>query len=555
MSTSSIEMEPEQNDGLTNSSPKERNVSDNRVRLNTEEDEDINYPWTDYLLNEESDEKSSIDIQQNGRNIQYNDVTICENDNSSVNSGTDGGNSDIDALTDFSDDDEYFIDRANRLYVECYNDWCEGMTPMTYTLPLRESRRRRCEVRRKNETEIEETIGLISDWGFQTDEESPKSEPTVQPGTVDDGDVPPVEDRIDDRGRRTRIGSDKDISSDTDSNLFDRPVTESATAWAGRYSHGPDGEYWKNFAYPMTIGLKRLARDYRNITEYKYSLVVKELARGMMRDWAEERARPVEQHAGCRIPDCQCDGRIEIMEWDPEDMTESDDSNYEETEIRESISGISDQGCRTDEESPSPDQTIELVTAGDNVYTATLGDDKDTYRHNELTRLTGCGVYSSTNGQWEIVDRPVTESVVARSRSETDFSRGEHFYLVNRPVTEPMAARDASDTNFPSSVHSDLVDRPVTESVTTRSETDIDFFGEESELVNRPITGSVTTREGSGTDSPEEEHSLMVNRPVTELVTTRHGSDTDFLNSKHSDFADRLVMRSVSILVRKKYRP
>ena len=322
MSTSSIEMEPEQNDGPTNGSPKERNVSDNRVRPNTEEDEDINYPWTDYLLNEESDEKSSIDIQQNGRSIQYNDVTICENDNSSVNSGTDGGNSDIDVLTDFSDDDEYFIDRANRLYVECYNDdWCEGMTNMTYTLPLRESQRRRCEVWRKNETEIEESIGVTSDWGFQTDEESPKSEPTVQPGTVDDGDVPPVEDRIDDRGRRTRIGSDGDISSDTDSNLFDRPVTESATAWAGRYSHGPDGEYWENFAYPMTIGLKRLARDHRNTTGDDYSFVVKELARGMMRDWVEERARPVEQHAGCRIPDCQCDGHIEIMEWDPEDMT------------------------------------------------------------------------------------------------------------------------------------------------------------------------------------------------------------------------------------------
>ena len=63
--------------------------------------------------------------------------------------------------------------------------------------------------------------------------------------TVDDAYVLPVEDRIDDGGRRTRIGSDKDISSDTDSNLFDRPVTESATEWAGRYSHGPEAEYDK----------------------------------------------------------------------------------------------------------------------------------------------------------------------------------------------------------------------------------------------------------------------------------------------------------------------
>ena len=150
------------------------------MRPNTEEDGDINYPWTDYLLNEESDEKSSIDIQQNGRKIQYNDVTICENGNSSVNSGTDGENSDIGVLTDFSDEDEDLIDRANRLYVECYNDdWCDGMTPITYTLPLRKNRRRRYEVRKKNETKIKESISVTSDWGFQTDEESPKSEPTV----------------------------------------------------------------------------------------------------------------------------------------------------------------------------------------------------------------------------------------------------------------------------------------------------------------------------------------------------------------------------------------
>ena len=56
----------------------EQNVSDNRVPPNTEED--INYPLTDCLLNEESDENSSIDIQQNGRKIQYHCVirtSIC----------------------------------------------------------------------------------------------------------------------------------------------------------------------------------------------------------------------------------------------------------------------------------------------------------------------------------------------------------------------------------------------------------------------------------------------------------------------------------------------
>ena len=53
----------------------------------------------------------------------------------------------------------------------------------------------------------------------------------VQPRTVAYEEIPKVRDKIDDRGRRTRTGSDKDISSDEDSNLFDRLVTESATAW------------------------------------------------------------------------------------------------------------------------------------------------------------------------------------------------------------------------------------------------------------------------------------------------------------------------------------
>ena len=43
---------------------------------------------------------------QTDQDILYNDVTICENENSSVNSGTDGGNSDIGVLADFSDDEE-----------------------------------------------------------------------------------------------------------------------------------------------------------------------------------------------------------------------------------------------------------------------------------------------------------------------------------------------------------------------------------------------------------------------------------------------------------------
>ena len=210
------------------------------------------------LLNRESDENSSIDIQQNDRKFQYNEVTIYVSENSTVNSGTDGRNSDIGVLSDFSDDDEETwveqlsgcripscqcdghvavmewgsddmtetddseyegsIDRANRLYVESYNyDLSEGMTPKTYNPPLRRNRRRRYEVRKKNEVEVEESIIVTSDRVFQADKESPKLEPTVQPRTVADEDIPKLRDNTVDRGRGTRTGTDKDISSDEES--------------------------------------------------------------------------------------------------------------------------------------------------------------------------------------------------------------------------------------------------------------------------------------------------------------------------------------------------
>ena len=278
------------------------------------------------MLNEESDEYLSIDIPQYGRNIQYNDVTICEN--SSVNSGTDGGNSDICVLADFSDDDEetrveqlsgcripgcqcegrieYMewgsddmtetddseyedpVDRANRLYVESYNyDLSEGMTPKTYTPPLRKNRRRRYEVRKKKETEIEESISVTSDRGFQTDKESPNSEPTVQPRTVTDEDIPTVRDKKDNRGRRRWTGSDKDISSGEDSNLFDRPVTESAMAWAGSDTDHPSGEHLKFCIRPVTESVMARAPDTEEPLVINVSTVTIELSELRISVWGE----------------------------------------------------------------------------------------------------------------------------------------------------------------------------------------------------------------------------------------------------------------------------
>ena len=175
MSTSSIDMGSEQYNRPTPGNVSGGRVSNSHVPPNSEEDEDIDYPMTDCLLNKGLN--NNVSIQNKDGRIQCKKVTICENESSSVDSGTDGVNSDIVALADFSDDDEETrieqpsgcripgcqcegriefmewgsddmtetddseyddpMDRANRLYVENYNyDLSEGMTPMTYNPPL-----------------------------------------------------------------------------------------------------------------------------------------------------------------------------------------------------------------------------------------------------------------------------------------------------------------------------------------------------------------------------------------------------------------------------------
>ena len=106
MSTNSMDRESEQNERSTYDSSMRWRVSDTREPPNTEEDEDIDYPWADRLLARESDGNSSIDIYRNDRKFQYNAVTIYGSENSTVNSGNDGRNSDIGALSDFFDDIE-----------------------------------------------------------------------------------------------------------------------------------------------------------------------------------------------------------------------------------------------------------------------------------------------------------------------------------------------------------------------------------------------------------------------------------------------------------------
>ena len=54
-----------------------------------------------------------------------------------------------------------------------------------------------------------------------------------------------------------------------------------------------------------------------------------------MTAWAGSDEPQVGQLSGCRIPGCQCEGRIEYMEWGSEDMTDTDDSAWEDADERE----------------------------------------------------------------------------------------------------------------------------------------------------------------------------------------------------------------------------
>ena len=223
MSISTTDTEEEQTGRPRICIPTGWRVSDTLVPPNTEEDQVIICPWMDCLLNRESDESSSIGIRNYNKDPQGNEtmdlhsdreptsdesswedyeacsdnleiiskeggpvvprtafqthirnVAICRKENSSVGSGSDGRNSDIGDLADFSSDEEEsqveqisgcripgcqceegiedmewnYDDlsdsedsewedpgqRSIRLMVERYNfDLFEGMTPMTYT--------------------------------------------------------------------------------------------------------------------------------------------------------------------------------------------------------------------------------------------------------------------------------------------------------------------------------------------------------------------------------------------------------------------------------------
>ena len=113
----------------------------------------------------------------------------------------------------------------------------------------------------ETETDIEGSICSTINDGFLPYKESPNSEQMVQPRTVADKDFLTVSVRKDNRGGRTRTGSNADITSDEDSKLFGRPVTESATAWAGSGTDSPSGVHVKCCKQPVTESVTAQSSD------------------------------------------------------------------------------------------------------------------------------------------------------------------------------------------------------------------------------------------------------------------------------------------------------
>ena len=355
MSTSSIDMGSEQYNR-----PTPENVSDSRAPPNTEEDEDIDYPWTDCLINKGLNDSVDIDIRIKDGRIQF--KSACENGSISVDSGTDGVNSDIGALADFSDDEEEtriefmewgsddMTETDDRLNVENYNyDLSERMTPMTYNPPLRRNRRQRYEVRKTKEADIVKSVSVTGDRDFQADMESPESEPMVQPRIVVDENSQDVSNKIDDSGGRPRTGIDQNIYSDEDSVLFDRPVARSATV--GVWLDAPSKINGMNVGRMVIDEIREMASDEANFSADNYPGPVRQIAREIRRAWAVNNAKPVEERGSCQIPSCQCNGRADYMDWSLDDMTETDYSDYEETEtdIVDSIGSAIDDEFLTDE--------------------------------------------------------------------------------------------------------------------------------------------------------------------------------------------------------------
>ena len=112
--------------------------------------------------------------------------------------------------------------------------------------------------------------------------------------------------------------------------------------------------------------MREMASDEANCSADSDPGPVKRIARELRRAWAENNAKPVEERESCQVPGCQCNGRADYMDWNSDDMTETDYSDYEESEadIMDSISSAIDDEFITDEALPNS-EPVQVNTVTD----------------------------------------------------------------------------------------------------------------------------------------------------------------------------------------------
>ena len=206
------------------------------------------------------------------------------------------------------------------------------------------------------------------------------------------------------------------------------------------------GKYEYKF-YKYGIGtMREMSNDEANFSADNYPGPVKQIAMEIRRAWAENNAKPVEERESCRIPGCQCNGRADYMDWSSDDMTETDYSDYEETEadIIDSIGSAIDDEFLTDEALPNSEQPVQINTVTDkDIWTVSNRKDNRGGR-----TLTGSDEDITSVDNSKMINRPVTGSLPACAGTDTDSPSGIYVKSDKQPVTESVTAR-ASDTEEP----------------------------------------------------------------------------------------------------------
>ena len=127
----------------------------------------------------------------------------------------------------------------------------------------------------------------------------------IQPRTVADNVTRTVRDRKNNRGRRSRAGSENDITSDENYNLFDRPVTESATAWAGIEKDSLSEEHVKCCEQPVTESITVRVPDTEEPLVMRVSTITMELSELGTSACSETDISGIPVFKECVIPQCR----------------------------------------------------------------------------------------------------------------------------------------------------------------------------------------------------------------------------------------------------------